>query len=228
MNENLQDIVKKYKIIVVEGWDCVGKSFILDNLSKSLGAPVYRPNYNYWQEHRLPQNLRWMIGASIFDLISSKSVHIENQILVDRGILSGMVYTSPSVGIGYKNLIDSFPKTTDGFDQDYKVLHLIVCTDEDSFNKFNEIRGAGGIKTDYQTVAMKTQLFVDYARLLGVDYIQVVNKYDQMYADKIKDCCGSCGHYSYGICKHPDRLGERVSPYQKRCTQSGDLEVQDR
>lgn len=225
---SLIELASSYKIIVVEGWDCVGKSFILDTLSKSLGAPVYRPNYNYWQDHQLPQNLRWIIGAGIFDLISSKSVHLENQLLIDRGILSGMIYTSPAVGIGYKNLLDNFPKMSDGFDSDYKVLHVIVGTDEDSFNKFNELRGVGGVKTDYATVAMKTQLFIDYARLLGLDYIKVMNKYDEMYASKVRDHCGSCGHYSYGICKHPAQNGMKVSPFQDKCSVSGDLEVQDR
>lgn len=223
----LTDLAKGYKIIVVEGWDCVGKSFILDSLSKSLGAPVYRPNYNYWQDHQLPQSLRWMIGAGIFDLISSKSIRIENQLLIDRGILSGMVYTSPAVGVGYKDLLDSFPRVEDGFPVNYNVLHVIVSTDEDSFNKFNELRGSG-VKSDYATVAMKTQLFIDYARLLKLNYIKVMNKYDLGYAEKVRDKCGSCGHYSYGKCKHPSQDGKRVTPFQDRCELSKDLEVQDR
>jgi len=233
MNEsvptNLIGFVNDYKIIVVEGWDCVGKSFILDNLSRSLGSPVYRPDYNYWRDHQLPQSMRWIIGAGIFDAIASKSMHIENKLLIDRGILSGMVYTSPAVGIGYKQLIDSFPrKGRDGFNEDYKVLHLIVGTDEESFNKFNEMRGPGGIRTDYQTVAQKTQLFIDYARLMGLEYIKVMNKYDPQYAERVKGKCGSCGHYSYGVCKNPAKLGQRVSAFNTRCEYSNELEVQDR
>lgn len=226
---NLIDILKDYKIVVVEGWDCVGKSFILDNLSRSLGSPVYRPDYNYWQDHDLPNGLRWLIGASLFDAIASKSMHIENKILIDRGILSGMVYTSPAVGVGYKQMLDRFPRAGyDGFDENYRVMHLIISTDEESFNKFNELRGPGNIHTDYTTVAIKTQMFIDYAKLLGVDYLKIMNRYDPIYAEKIKDKCGSCGHYSYGQCKHPNKCGLRVSPYQARCNVSNDKEVQDR
>lgn len=226
MMEDIRDTVSKYKIIVVEGWDCVGKSFVIDNLSRSLGIPVFRPNYNYWTDHRLPQNLRWMIGASIFDMISSKCVHIENKLLIDRGILSGMVYTSPAVGIGYRDLLASFPKVNDGFRENYNVLHLIIGTDEQSFKKFNEMRGKPE-NFDYATVASKTQLFIDYARLLGLNYVKLMNTYNEDYASRVRDKCGSCGHYSYGVCRHPLTPGKTVNPFDARCSLSNDLEVQD-
>lgn len=215
---NLVEVAKKYNVIIVEGYDGVGKSTFMKGLADSIGGTIYRPDYIYWQSVGLPKGSRWIIGASFFDFMKSRSIQLTRPLLIDRGILSAMVYNSPRLGKNYKTLID---------ESGLSVLHLIVNTDEESYKKYCSMRGSEGIPPTYRIVAEKTKLFIDYASLLGIDYLTVNNQYSEDYARLVGGKCGSCGHYSYGVCQHPIHRGRKVSPDTPRCEESAQKEVQD-
>lgn len=213
-----QEVASKYDVIVVEGYDGVGKSTFIRGLLDTLGAKVYRPNYNYWQTVGLAPDQRWIIGASFFDFVNSGTIDFHRPLIIDRGILSAMVYNSPRLGKGYLQLIK---------DSNLSVLHVIVSTDRDSYDQYKKMRGVEGAVVPYEVVVQKTKLFVDYAVLLGLDYLTVSTKYSEDYARLVRGKCGSCGHYSYGVCKHPLHEGQVVSADQDRCDESTQKEVQD-
>jgi hypothetical protein len=213
------EILKTYPIIIVEGWDCVGKSTLIERLRGTLKAEVYRPNYIYWQSHNLPKSYRWVIGAGFLDVLSTGNVKLSSPLLIDRGILSGMVYNDPSIGKGYRELLRRLP---------YPVLHLIVTTDEASYLKMLEVRGED--VGDYATIHQKTKDFLSFASLLDIDYLLLSNSYDQDYADLVKGKCVSCRHYSYGFCNNPSvsPVPLAVPPEKDQCEFSHSEEVQGR
>ena len=214
----LTELVNQYDVIVVEGYDLVGKSTVIERLRVDIGAKIYRPDYNYWQGHHLPKQYRWVIGAGFFDGLSSRAFDLNSKLIIDRGILSGMVYTTPSAGKGYKELLQR---------TGLKVLHLLITTDRESYEHFCSCRNTEE-HVPYEVVVQKSKLFLDYANLLGLDFVTVSNKYDESYARLYAGKCASCGHYSYGVCTHPMRSGTPVDPSQERCDLSKDKEVQDK
>lgn len=215
---NIMDVARKYNVIVVEGFDGVGKSTFIQGLLDSLGAQVYRPDYTYWQSMSLPDHYRWVIGASFFDFMRTESIQLTKPLIIDRGILSAMVYNSPKLGKNYKSLLEK---------SKLSVLHLIVTTDAESYKEYCRLRNSETPAPDYEIVASKTKLFIDYANLLGIDFMTINNKYSESYGRLVEGKCGSCGHYSYGICKHPLNSGMKVSPNMPRCSESSQKEVQD-
>lgn len=205
---------RKYRVVVVEGYDCVGKGRVIEELSKKLDAKVYRPNYNFWESHTLPRSLRWVIGASILDYFSN-TVKPDECIIFDRGMLSGAVYNNDSdVMIGYSDLIKNL-----------KVLHVLVTTDKASYERFAELRGEKS--KSYRVYLRYEGAFQNLIEENKLYYYPFINQYDEEYADSVGDTCQSCGHYSHNKCNNPKHI-KSVKPTDHRCENSKDKEVQDR
>ena len=215
--KTLLEKILEYDIIVVEGYDGVGKTTFIRGLLPQINGIMYRPDYYYWESLNFPKKYRSFIGASILDFLSSVPKNPgDPPIIFDRGVLSGMVYTNPIVGKNYQYLISKSGR---------KVLHLIISTDEESYHKYAEMRGSDTELAPFSEVEKKTLDYITYAELLGLDYEVVSNLYNQDYADKSVDKCGSCGHYcADGYCSLLHKYVEFSTP---RCSRSSTKEVQD-
>lgn len=219
--ESLKSLVPKikskdYRVIVVEGYDGVGKGTVIDDITAFLtSVKVYRPDYNFWTKHKLPKSHRWAINAAYLDILKQTKDYQESTILFDRGMMSGMVYNDLSLSEDYKDLID-------GLD----ILHIIVRCDEDSFYKFKEVRGVDD-GSDYDTCKRFTDLYIKLASDMGIDYTVFDNQYDESFGAISSLSCQGCGHYNRGKCENPHVSFNEVSPYQSRCEFSTGKEVQD-
>ena len=104
--KTLLEKILEYDIIVVEGYDGVGKTTFIRGLLPQINGIMYRPDYYYWESLNFPKKYRSFIGASILDFLSSVPKNPgDPPIIFDRGVLSGMVYTNPIVGKNYQYLI---------------------------------------------------------------------------------------------------------------------------
>ena len=200
--------------IVVEGYDGVGKGYVLSKLYDYYGWVPYRPDYNKWQKLNLKPEDRWMISASFWDVYSSLEYLPESPILFDRGVISGAVYNND------RNLAETYKS----FLRDNRVLHILVTTDKDSYQKFNESRGSQENNSweDYLTY---TSRYFEMFNISGVDYIVYTNHFNE--SEDLSEKCGGCGHYSYGVCRHPLYNNTEVDAHSDRCEYSRDKEVQD-
>lgn len=226
--ELLEFLKDKYMdAIVVEGYDGVGKGRVLNLLSKVYSVTPYRPDYNLWQKYDHRQKDRWKISGFFWDVYSHfTNIHLTpmTPMLFDRGVMSGAVYSmddhiSESIAKDYKTLL-----------RDRDVLHILVVCDKEDFRKFQEIRSfylnkdIDGLWEDYEEY---TERYRKYFKLAGVKVVEYQNKYSSEDASSLLTTCSGCGHYSYGICRHPS-INSKVDPSQLRCSLSNDKESQDR
>ena len=224
--EELLSFVKLSRplVIVVEGYESVGKGKVIRDLHRDLdNSVVYRPDYASWCA-KVPRYYRWVIFASCMDnlRVVSKIERLEGCYIFDRGALSGAVYNDAALSSYLPTIISKL-----------KVLHILVTTDLRSYKKFQEIRGA---LLDEDSLAKELVLFHQYTELYrdalessGIPYVEFHNIYNEDYAKTSSESCLSCGHYNYGICKNPksSKFNEPVDSFSSRCSFSGEKELQD-
>ena len=139
--------------------------------------------------------------------------------LFDRGVISGAVYNNdPRIAEDYKFLL-----------KDMNVLHIFVSCDMEDYMKFQKVRGITGDSANSQLAEYLdyNERYKEFFRISGVPFITYHNKFNCTLAKELLNSCGGCGHYSYGVCRHPIQNGTPVDPLQKRCKFSKDKEVQD-
>lgn len=204
-----------YDMIVVEGYDGVGKGKVIQELHERLGYPVYRPNYTFWMHHELPKKFRWMINASYLDILNSSGI-TPDPIIFDRGFLSGIVYNDLSLRNDHELLTKNL-----------SIFYVIVTCDEESYKKFKEIRGVDDGKT-YEECDFYSHMYEFVCENSpGMHYFIYQNTYEKEYGEQALKSCSGCGHYSYGRCMHPKKRGEEVHEDSPRCDDYAVKEVQD-
>lgn len=212
--------IKQWDAIVVEGYDGVGKGKVLRELSQYYNMIPYRPDYNLWQRHDVRKTDRWKMSGFFWDIYSHFDLHSSSPLLFDRGCISGAVYADdPSIADDYKSLL-----------RDMKVLHILVyCSDED-YIKFQTSRNPNISTTElYRLLDEKilyTNRYKEYLNRAGVDWIVYQNKFDEEESRILSKTCAGCGHYNYGICRHPI-INRAVKSGAPRCSLSYDKETQD-
>lgn len=206
--------------VVVEGYDGVGKGRLLNILSERFGVTPYRPDYNLWQSHDHRSTDRWKVSGFFWDVFSHFYKQSGQILLFDRGVISGAVYNNDiSIARDYKKLLRGM-----------RVLHVLVTCEQLDFRRFLFSRTTNdvNVEEEWQRYLDFTQRYIDCLEEAGVEYVKYENHYSKELHDHIADKCESCGHYSYGCCRHPEKNGMRVSGDQARCKLSIDKEVQDR
>lgn len=222
----LLDYISSYghlDAIVVEGYDGVGKGRVLNLLSNVYSVVPYRPDYNLWQKHDHRYKDRWKVSGFFWDVYSHfMEGHERNgsPMLFDRGVISGAVYGHDhTIAEDYKKLL-----------RDMKVLHILVICDKDDFIKFQGVRGiqveSDEIASYQEEYESFTREYVECFNIAGVDYLVYKNEFIEDEADILSKTCAGCGHYSYGICRHP-YINRKVNPDNERCFLSKDKETQD-
>lgn len=221
----IEELIKKldseysgFDAIVVEGYDGVGKGTILNELSSYYNITPYRPDYNLWQQFDHRKIDRWKVSGFFWDIFS----HFNNSsgslsMLFDRGVISGAVYNNDMrIAENYKKLL-----------RDMKVLHILVTCEKEDYFKFLRARNPlikdSEMEKEYLNYVIITGRYLESLEYAGVDYICYSNKYEESVHT---DVCSSCGHYNYGICRHP-LINREVDANSARCAYSKDKEVQD-
>lgn len=220
--ENLEELlhyteVVNPDIIVVEGYNGVGKSRVLEALQENYQVGVYRPAYNGWA-NALPKHYRWSIFASFVDVINS--LHLTDfegaPLLFDRGFFSA-IYNDVDLIKYYKSVI-----------KDLKVLQILVTCDEESYNKFLSVRDSEK-NLSYEECSKVTEEYRKAFNSVDAWYVEFINVYDESIGKIHESTCRGCGHYNIGdsCCKHPACKNKKVSPDDSRCSLSKEKEVQD-
>lgn len=214
----LSNHYREVDAIVIEGYDGVGKGRVLNALSTYYRVTPYRPDYNLWQmfDHR---NIdRWKISGFFWDVFSHFNQHMDKVMLFDRGVISGSVYNDDmTIAMHYKEML-----------RDMKVLHILVTCSPEDYVKFCKARNPGYTESqlieECNKFADYTDRYIEALEMAEVDYIIYYNRFDDSVDNSV---CMSCGHYSYGICRHP-QINDYVNGNDPRCNLSKDKEVQDR
>lgn len=224
---------QKYNMFVVDGSDCVGKTTFINHLLKmSENFCYYRPDYEMWQGLKYPREYRWSIFMSLLDFWGSDSITLKygHVMVVDRGILSGVVYNKyhgdPE---GADKLLTEYTsklKTADGL----KVAHFILSpSTEEDHQLLIKSRGIGT-----EEFSIYREIDRGFRELAPDDRMKDLKVYllDLKVSDEGDNTvCGTCSHYSAQCkCLNPNSFcyGSLRSFTDHRCPNSGDKEVQDK
>lgn len=230
----IKDLMAKgCNMFVVDGSDCVGKTTFINNMLKiSNNFNYYRPDYEMWQGFEYPREYRWSIFMSLLDFWSSDSLTIKygHAMVVDRGILSGVVYNryygDPD---GADRLLTEYVsklKSAKGL----KVAHFILSpSTRGDHQALIKSRGVG-----MEELSKYRELDRGFRDLANDDRVKALKVYllDFKVSDVADDTiCGTCSHYSaQGKCLNPNSLSyeSSVAVTNPRCHNSRDKEVQDK
>ena len=169
---------------------------------------------------------------SLLDFWGSDSITLKygHVMVVDRGVLSGVVYNryqgDPE---GSDRLLTEYTsklKTTNGL----KVAHFILSpSTEEDHQALIESRGVGVEEfSRYRELDEGFRDLANYNRLRSLDVYLLDFKVNNVADSTV---CGTCSHYSaQGKCLNPNSLSYESSiPFTNpRCPNSGDKEVQDK
>lgn len=226
-------VVKGCNMFVVDGSDCVGKTTFINHLLKvSRKFDYYRPDYEMWQGFKYPREYRWSIFMSLLDFWSSDSLMIKSghAMVVDRGILSGVVYNRYyGDHDGANRLLTEYVsklKSAKGL----RVAHFILSpSTRGDHQALIKSRGVG-----MEELSKYRELDRGFRDLANDDRVKALKVYllDFKVSDVADDTiCGTCSHYSaQGKCLNPNSLSyeSSVAVTNPRCPNSGDKEVQDK
>jgi len=212
-----------YDIIVLEGSECVGKTTLIDYLNKKFDWCTYRPDYNFWSDTRLPKDFRWAIFMSLIDFSISGGVMITSPILVDRGMLSGLIYNfKDDEREKFLRIYEDRLRKTD-----LRVLHIFLTpTNEDTHRKMIESRV---LEPTESGVSEIVEIDRKFKSLVEMSETLDIITYEVKLNDEIDDkYCTSCGHCFSGICQNINSpYFDKVVTTNLRCEHTYDKEVQD-
>lgn len=206
-----------YRIVIVEGYDCVGKGRVINYLRQRLPDNYYyRPPYHTWAK-LVDKTSRWAICATMMEMFQTFGYPFHTLIL-DRGSVCGAVYHPTEA------LKETLPNIFDGL----SIFHILVVTDEFSFTQFQTVRNSKEI-LKYEDCLEITNRYQQCLEELDHPYIIFQSFYEDSYAELSKRTCQGCGHYADGICVncHSLYFKQVVPPNQKRCNKSSKKEAQD-
>lgn len=126
-SEFLNFIIESYDLVIVEGYECTGKSTFIQNMfGMSDDFSVYRPRYELpGMDESLPRSMRSLAGLFAYDYHTASNRY--ETFVLDRGVPSGMVYGKLFQGKSYDDYIP-FLKVMKAISK--KIL-VIYCSHED-------------------------------------------------------------------------------------------------
>lgn len=198
-----------YDAILVEGYDCVGKGRVIEELSKRLFLPVYRPTYDYIRNN-LPREYRWIINWSYFDIIKKTGV-LRRPLIFDRSMISAAVYNSD------RRIMRELENVSKGM----KILCVLVTVPLGDYPKFAEVRGMSPNRVEYIEYLNRFYSYLDES---SIEYTGFLNRFDEEYSKKVSGTCASCDHYDGKECTHP-KVHAPKDPSTPLCEYSKDKGV---
>ena len=215
----LQEVLNPSTHVVVEGYNAVGKSIIIEKLLELRNYRIYRPDYNVWSS-LLPREYRWAIFSSFFDILSTTNSKTDTTILFDRGIFSGIVYNNDM------KLADEYQN----FVKEASVVHILITCSKEDYEKFLLVRSCEK-ELSYEDYLEYTSRYKEAFERAGATWVEYVNQYEEKISQRYSDVCAGCTHYTLfnNTCNNPKARNviTDVSPNRKRCQYSNSMEVQD-
>lgn len=225
---NLDDLIRyvgprEDEIIVVTGYDNVGKGTVINALCTGFGddIPVFRVDYNFWAK-QLPTDKRWLIFKAFIDGYNTFKSYIASDIpfIFDRSSLCGAVYNNdPTIAAVYGEMMDGVNS-----------LHILVtCPSKEDYEAMQRVRGSSTVRWSYDEYLVYTERYRCYLNMLGLDWVEYVNSYNPVFGEDMSATCGGCGHFKSPRCTNPHSpmYGDLISPHSPRCSYSDKEEIQD-
>lgn len=210
----INDRINKLDLIIVCGYDNVGKGMILDLLSSKY--KVFHPDYKFICEHVSKED-RWTYFMYFLDILQTfkSSFQTETPLVFDRSSLCGSVYNNnPYIAKMYASKL-----------KDLNVLHVLVTCDKPTYVKLSEVRN-NDTKFNYEDYLIYTERYKSYMNLLDISYVEYNNIYDETLGNYLSKVCGGCSHFKNNMCINP--RGIKSNKYDsERCEFTNDAEVQD-
>lgn len=210
-------------LAIVVGYDNVGKGMVLDSLREFYSTdgrdvPVFHPDYTITGKHTPPEG-RWTYFMYLIDFLAKMrdTFNVKYPMLIDRCALCGAVYNiDGSIAEDYANRLKA---------SKLSVIHILVTTDEYSYNKFQEARGSDQ-KFSYEDYIFYTRLYREYLNKYNLPYVEFNNKVDIGIVEEYKGLCITCGHWKTNKCINPN--GRKDATWDMiKCKHSNEKEVQD-
>lgn len=206
-----------YEFVVVCGYDNVGKGFVIDSLFENI--PVFHPDYSLICD-QVSKSGRWSFFMYFLDMYNQlkPSIKLNNPLVFDRSSLCGSVYNEDcKIAVEYSKKIKNI-----------KAIHVLVTVaSKEDYYKLSNVRDSE-TKVKYEDYLVYTERYRCYMDLLGIDYIEYVNTYNEDLGEYLSKVCGGCSHYKSGKCVNEKSGVDKVSFDTERCKYSQDKEVQDR
>ena len=212
----IEEVKSNYDLIVVCGYDNVGKVYVENIISN--GKPIFHPNYSLICKN-VNKEGRWSFFMYFLTILNTfkDSIIKDKPLLFDRSSLCGAVYNNDiDIAREYSKMI-----------KDFKVLHILVTCEEESYLKFCSVRDSD-IKESYDLYKIYTERYRNYLNIFNLAYIEYINKYDEDLGNKLSSTCGGCKHFKDGVCINRNVTDKSSISYKsKRCIYSKDKGVQD-
>ena len=95
-----------YKAIVVEGYECTGKSTYIKSLMEKEDMLYYRPSYEELSlDKMVPRKHRYILGLVTLDLMKQNSRVLSKTILLDRSLPSSLVYSKLYNDVPFEDML---------------------------------------------------------------------------------------------------------------------------
>lgn len=174
------NLIEGHKYIIVEGFEKTGKSTLINNLVQHSNGKLQAWSFDYHSESsnlgNVPYNSRYLLGVSLNDALLKGIVQFTKPTLVDRGFISGLVYSElyhqeNSVHLDWyrQHYVQIFK------DLDIIVLYLTHLDRKNAIIKYNSAE----IEESYDQFANFESYWSTYlkADFLYRKYLKLVNYY---------------------------------------------------
>ena len=158
----------KFSISIVEGFDMVAKSLLINTIDKTfmrvnIPSTVYRCNYDIIDKH-LGRNNAWVAGYSALDFVSNMNGSLNLNIIFDRSFPSSWVYDKlyGNGNLVTDDIIDSYLRELEGLDHKvYYVRHL----NKDSAKRIYESRDKVDVLDNFASFEAYWETYIEADKL---------------------------------------------------------------
>ena len=169
--KELEDFVREYDLVLVEGPDCVGKSTLIKDICSSRELCTYSLSPYSWVESDLvPTELSWALNLGILDFLSEVGNLEGRKYIFDRSVISGVVYNNQ---VGLLERLKRYVK-------DIRILVLYVTVPPGQYGLFCDSRPEDNIGSEeYESLCRRYESVMDYLdRSTDVQVVEFLNRYE--------------------------------------------------
>lgn len=177
----IRDIESKYDIVIYEGFDMVGKTYLLNKLMNSNDDVVdvkYKPNWNIMNDKVVSRGNRHIVGLAVIELFSDilNTSGRNLRLIIDRGLPSSVVYKSlynQKSDYDEDELIKAFNLSVDG--SKVLIIHKNHKSKEDALKFYENAVSDNDHNDDYDVFGSFDDYYEKY--LLAEElYNKIYNK----------------------------------------------------
>lgn len=186
--DNLLDVLRTYNVIILEGFEMVGKSTMSKLLrNKIANSILYRPNYEDNYRYLTPDQY-YIVGLASFEALSQVLDLNLDKLILDRGLPSNIVYSfGKSHVVPYPELHKIYKRMT----QDLAVA-VVHCNHQDlesAITKYDSAIASRKELSEYDTYLKFEDYYEDYTRFekyYDAAYDRIEEDWDVFYIDPLR------------------------------------------